>query len=156
MESLRPLLEDLAFWHWWIFGVVLLVVEIAVPGTVFLWMGVSAGAVGVLLLVLPDMAWQFQWIAFAVLSFAAIAAWRLYARRHPAETDQPHLNQRSAQFLGRKLTLTDTLKDGRGQTRIGDSLWTVESEDGSDFVKGARVEVVGTRDTILVVRSANL
>ncbi|GIT25636.1 MAG: hypothetical protein CM1200mP41_16800 [Gammaproteobacteria bacterium] len=34
-------------WTWWIIAVVLIILEVSAPGTFFLWMGVSAGVVGV-------------------------------------------------------------------------------------------------------------
>jgi|GEM_PF-5817256 len=33
---------DFVYWHWWLFAVVLFIIEVVVPGTFFLWMGVSA------------------------------------------------------------------------------------------------------------------
>ena len=38
------------FWHWWILGLALIIAETVLPGTYFLWMGVSAVALGVIAL----------------------------------------------------------------------------------------------------------
>ncbi len=43
-------LETIEFWYWWVAAIVFVVIEIFAPGTVALWMGVSAGVVGLLLL----------------------------------------------------------------------------------------------------------
>ena len=152
MDILRPFLDDLAFWHWWIFGIVLLTLEMLVPGTFFLWMGVSATLVGLAVLAVPDLDWQYQWIGFAILSVAAIVVWRVYAARRPVESDQPNLNRRSAQYVGRKITLTDAIVDGRGRAKVDDSIWMLETADNSDLPAGAHVEVVEGRDSVLVVK----
>ena len=47
--------EAIEFWHWWVLGVALIIVESLAPGFFFLWMGVAAGATGVLLLVAPSL-----------------------------------------------------------------------------------------------------
>ena len=50
------LLEPI-YWNWWLLGVVLMAVEAIAPGFFFLWMGVAALLVGLLLTVLPELAW---------------------------------------------------------------------------------------------------
>jgi len=152
METLRPFLDDLAFWHWWIFGIVLLTLEMLVPGTFFLWMGVAAMLVGLAVLAVPDLGWQYQWIGFGILSVGAIVAWRLYAGRHPTESDEPNLNHRSAQYVGRKLTLTNAIIDGRGRAKVDDTIWMLESVDRTDLPAGSHVEVVEGRDSMLIVK----
>ena len=41
------LFSHVVHWTWWIIAVVLIILEVSAPGTFFLWMGVSAGVVGV-------------------------------------------------------------------------------------------------------------
>ena len=36
-------LETIEFWYWWVAAIAFVVIEIFAPGTVALWMGVSAG-----------------------------------------------------------------------------------------------------------------
>ncbi len=50
------LLEPI-YWNWWLLGVVLMAVEAIAPGFFFLWMGVAALLGGLLLTVLPELAW---------------------------------------------------------------------------------------------------
>ena len=65
------LLDHLQFWHWWILGLMLGVVEVMAPGAFFLWFGVAAGVTGLILLVLPGLDWHYQLLAFAVLAASA-------------------------------------------------------------------------------------
>jgi len=72
---------------------------------------------------------------------------------HPSVSisDQPDLNQRGAQLIGRVLVVEEAIEGGRGKVRAGDTLWPVE---GPDAPVGAHVKVVGTRGTALVVEGA--
>jgi membrane protein implicated in regulation of membrane protease activity len=103
------------FWHWWILAVVLIVAEALLPGTFLLWLGIAAGLVGVILLVVPELGWQYQFLIFAAVSVAAIAGWRSYQRRHPIESDQPLLNRRGEQYVGRTFALAEPIVGGQGR-----------------------------------------
>ena len=52
-------LELVSFWHWWILGLVLLIIEVFVSGAFFLWMAVAAGILGGALWLFPGLSWQF-------------------------------------------------------------------------------------------------
>jgi len=69
--------------------------------------------------------------------------------KHPPTSDQPFLNQRGSEYVGRTLTLTEAIKNGIGRIRIGDSSWRVE---GPDCPVGTLIEVVGIEGTRLQVR----
>lgn len=146
------LLESLVFWHWLVAALVLLVLEVFAPGTVFLWLGVSAAVVGVVLAILPSIPWQIQFVLFAVFAVVAIVAWRSYQRKHPAESDQPTLNRRGEQYIGRVLTLDDPIVNGVGKVHVDDSTWKI---NGADADAGTRVRVTDVRGTVLQVERAD-
>ena len=146
-----PFLEDANFWHWWILGIVLVIVEAVAPGAVFIWMGAAAGLVGVVLLIAPNLAWQFQLLMFAVLSIGSIAGWRAYQKKHPPVSDQPTLNRRGEQYVGRLVVLDEALVNNTGKIKIDDSTWKVE---GDDMPAGTRVKVVGVDGIVLQVEAA--
>ena len=52
MDEYVSWLWALEFWHWWAFGVLLIAIEVFAPSTLLIWPAVSAGVIGVLLLVL--------------------------------------------------------------------------------------------------------
>lgn len=137
------------FWHWLVLGLVFVTVEPFVPGTFFLWMGISAGIVGLLVWVLPAVAFDTQVLAFAVLSVATILVSRRYLARHPIVSDQPLLNRRAEQYVGRVFTLQEPIVNGRGRLRVDDTVWRVE---GEDCPAGTAVEVTGVDATLLRVR----
>jgi len=140
------------FWHWWILALALIIVEMFVPGTFFLWMGISAIVVGLIAWLIPAMGWEFQLMLFAILSLVSIVAWRVYQRRHPDESDQPALNRRGEQYIGRVFVLETPIENGFGKVRVGDTLWRVR---GSDAAAGRRVKVVGTEGVLLLVEGAD-
>ena len=136
------------YWNWWLLGIGLMVVEVLVPGTFFLWMGIAAFCVGLLLVPFPGLPWQAQWLLFAALSLGAILAWRLWFSRHPEASDNPSLNRRGEQYLGRVLSLDAPIVNGAGRCRVEDSTWKVL---GPDCPAGARVRVVGVEGLALRV-----
>ncbi len=141
-------LEQIEFWHWWIAGVVLVIIEVFAPGAVFMWLGISAGIVGAMLLAVPGVSWQVQFLVFAVLSVGSIAGWRVYHKRNPTESDQPSLNRRGEQYVGRTFTLEDGITNGTGVVRVDDSRWKIE---GEDLPPGTKVRVTGVEGTVLKV-----
>ncbi len=145
---MMPAIEEIVFWHWWVAAIVFVVIEVFAPGAIFLWLGVSAGVVGALLLVLPVMTWQIQMLVFAALSISAIVGWRVFQRANPPATDQPALNRRGEQYVGRTLTLDEPIVNGQGKIRVDDTTWKVE---GDDMPGGARVTVTGVDNVVLKV-----
>lgn len=144
--------EHVEFWHWWVLGIGLMLIEMFVPGTFFLGMGIAAGIVGLLLWLMPDLGWQYQLLCVSVLSVVSIVLIRRYLKSHPLQTDQPRLNRRGEQYLGRVFTLEVSIVNGTGKIRVDDSTWKVE---GQDAPAGARVRVVDVEGTVLKVESVN-
>ena len=118
-------LQAVDYWHWWVLGVVLIVLEILSPAAFFLWLGISAGVVGLVVLFNPGMFWTQQWLLFAVLGVASIVLWRVYLRRHPTKTASPLLNRRGHQYVGRLFVLDDPVVNGQGKIHVDDSTWKI-------------------------------
>jgi inner membrane protein len=150
MQGLSGLFASLGVWNWFILGVVLFILETMVPGVHFLWFGLAAVVVGVLAFA-TGFAWQWQVLAFALISVLTVFWVRKYARPDRAISDLPDLNVRGQQYVGRSLVVEQPLQNGRGKVRVGDTLWAVE---GPDAPAGARVTVTGARGTVLVVERA--
>ena len=145
------LLEQIVFWHWWVLGIALVVLEIFAPGFIFFWLGIAAGVVGLVLIPAPDLAWQMQLLLFAIVSVVSIYAWRSVKRRMPTESDHPKLNRRGEQLVGHRFVLQDAIVNGRGTARVDDTRWKVS---GEDLPAGATVRVTGVDGTSLLVERA--
>jgi membrane protein implicated in regulation of membrane protease activity len=146
------LLEHVEFWHWWVLGVVLLILEVFAPGAFFLWLAIAAAVVGLVVMAMPAMAWDMQLLVFAVLSVAAVVLGRLWLKRHPIVTDRPMLNRRGDQYVGRVFTLDEPVINGFGKIRVDDTTWKIR---GDDCAAGARIRVVGVDGTTLLVDAAD-
>src|SRR3546814_10440643 len=86
-------LDDIVYWHGWVAGLVFLTLEAMMPGAIFLWLGISAGIVGLLALLAPGLSWQIDFVVFGVLAVASVLAWRRF-RPGTLVSDQPTLNRR--------------------------------------------------------------
>ncbi|MCB1505702.1 MAG: NfeD family protein [Hyphomicrobiaceae bacterium] len=145
---LSDFLYNLGGWNWFIAAVVLFVLELIVPGVHFLWFGLAAIIVGAIA-VASGVAWQWQVILFALIAVATVFLVRRYANSAGMRSDAPDLNVRGAQYIGRTLTVSSDIRQGRGKVRVGDTVWHAEGEDA---VAGTRVKVVGVDGTALVVQ----
>ena len=142
-------LHEIDFWHWWVLGVILILLEVLSPGVFFLWMGIAAGIVGGILLLYPEFRWEYQILAFALFSVATVSLWRAYLRRHPTRSDQPLLNRRGEQYVGRVFTLQEPVVNGEGKIMVDDSTWKI---NGADCPSGTRVRVTGADGVVLMVK----
>lgn len=145
---MNELFAQVNHWSWWLLAIVLLVLEAFAPGTFFMWMGIAAGVVGLLLWIAPGIGWEYQLLIFSVLSVASIVVWRQYFKKHPVVTDQPALNRRGQQYVGRTFTLAEPIENGNGKIRVDDTTWKIR---GSDCPAESRVKVVGVEGVILKV-----
>ena len=136
------------FWHWWILALALIIAETLLPGTFFLWMGISALVLGLVAWLIPAMGWETQLMLFAVLSLVSIVGWHQWQRRHPDESDHPTLNRRGEQYIGQVFVLDTAIANGFGKVRVGDTHWRVT---GADAPAGMRVRVTDVDGVVLVV-----
>jgi membrane protein implicated in regulation of membrane protease activity len=146
--------EGPVFWHWLALGIVLVIVEILVPGVVFVWLGIAAIVTGLAVLAAPTMDWQIQALIFAGLSVVSVVAGRAWIARRDRDrpTDHPHLNQRGLQYVGQRFTLDEATKDGRGRMRIGDTAWTIQVlPQGENLDAGEQVTVLRIEGTVFQV-----
>ncbi len=141
-------LENASYWHWWVVAVVLVILEVFSPGAFFLWLGISAGITGLIILAVPDLSWQYQLLLFSVFSVASIMIWHLFLKRHPTESDHPVLNRRGEQYIDRVFTLDEPVVNGLGKIRVDDSTWKISGEDCD---AGSRVRVVGVDGVVLKI-----
>ena len=136
------IVSELGPWNWMVLGFVLLGLEILVPGVFLLWIGIAALLVGALALQAWDAAWftwQAQVLIFLLLSLIAAYLGHRINKSREAESDQPLLNRRDEQLIGRTATLEEPIREGRGRIRLDDTTWRVK---GPDAAPGTRVRVV--------------
>lgn len=150
MAGLYALFAGFGPWNWFIFGVLLFTLEMVVPGVHFLWFGVAAFAAGGFA-ILTGVAWPWQLVAFGMFAVAAVFWVRRYVQPDVARSDQPDLNARGQQYVGRSVLVEEPILNGRGKVRVGDTIWSAE---GPDAAAGTRVTVLGARGIVLIVERA--
>lgn len=143
-------LSNLTIWHWLVFGLALMGLEVLVPGAFFLWPGLAALLIGLLTVLIPGMAWTTALILWASLSVLTVVGWIFYRRRNPPESARPNtLNRRGQQYIGRLYTLTAPVVNGEGNMRVDDTIWKIVADE--DLSGGAQVRVVAVEGTSLRV-----
>jgi membrane protein implicated in regulation of membrane protease activity len=142
------LLNNLQAWHWAVLGISLLILEILAPGVFFMWMGMAAGIVALLTWLISGISWQLQVLAFAGLSIVTVIIGRKWLNPQPADSEEPTLNRRGEQYVGRVFTLDQPIINGEGKIRVDDTTWKIR---GRDCNSGTRVRVTGVDGVVLLV-----
>ena len=145
-------LEHVVFWHWWILAGLLLILELTAPAFFFLWLGIAAAAVGLILMVFPSIGIETQLILFSIASIVAVIAWRKYRESRPLKSDQPNLNRRGHQYIGRMFSLDHPIVNGVGKVTVDDSTWKVK---GADMPAGTHVKVTGVEGVVFTVEATD-
>ncbi len=143
-------LNGIVFWYWLIVAMVLIALEMLVAWGYFLWMGIAAGVVGGLLYFIPSMPWLVQILVFGVISVIALVYYKRYQRKTDRPSDQPMLNRRGEQYIGRVFNLEEPLVNGVGKVKVDDTTWKIT---GLDYPAGTRIRVVAVQGTILAVEA---
>ena len=131
---------------WAVLALLLIAAETLAPGAFLLWMGLAAAAVFLGVLLVPGIPVLAQAAAFVVLSFVTIQVYRKWFRKAARQSDQPLLNRRAAQAIGRVAELDQAIDRGRGRIRLDDAFWTVE---GPDLPAGTPVRVIAVDGMVL-------
>ncbi len=145
--SLHPL-----FWHWWLLGLALVIVEAFFPGAFFLWMGISALVVGALLWIAPGIGIFTQVCLFAVIAIGSVLLWRRLRPGKSSHAAQNSLNDRGSLYTGRTFTLVAPIVNGVGQVRVDDGQWRIA---GPDLPAGSCVRVIAVDGATLKVEKAD-
>lgn len=146
-------LDQVEFWYWLIAALVMVIFEMVVPAAYFLWMGISAFVVGLLLYAIPGMPLLIQIVIFGVLSVVTLLLYKRHQKLNPVEIDEPKLNRRGEQYVGRLFTLEEPIVNGTGKVKVDDSIWKVR---GSDSPAGMKVRVISVDGTVFNVESETI
>ena len=136
---------------WAALAVVLFAAEALAPGAFMLWMGFAAAAVFAVVLLVPGIPVLAQVAAFVVLSFVSIQVYRRWFRKSGRQSDQPLLNRRAEQLVGRVVLLDQAIVNGNGRAKVDDAFWVVA---GPDLPAGSPVRVVAVDGMTLKVQAA--
>ena len=134
---------------WGGLALLLIAAETLAPGVFMLWLGLAAAVVFALLLVVPGIPPIWQAIAFVLLAFVSIMVYVKFFRDKERPSDQPLLNRRAEQLIGRVVTLEQAISAGVGRAKVDDAFWVVA---GPDLPAGTPVRVVAVDGMTLKVQ----
>ncbi|MBR3675749.1 MAG: NfeD family protein [Alphaproteobacteria bacterium] len=146
------MLFESAATNWLIWGLILSLLELVVPGTYLIWFGLAGLLMSLLTFFIP-MSLTAQIIWFAVFSgiFAFIGwyAYRYIFKTLKAPKEYQNLNDSAQQYVGRTVTVAEDVKDNQTKVQIGDSYWLAYSE--KPLKKGATAKVTAVKDSLILV-----
>jgi len=125
-------------------------VEILGTAGYFLWLGLSAIVVSVLVMFLP-ISWQLQWISFASISLVTTWLWwRKQLSNDQQDDAHRQLNQKEKQLIGKTSVVDQDVDGGQFRLSLGDTTWTAESDQ--PLKAGTRVIVVAVDGIVIKVK----
>ncbi len=136
---------------WAALAVTLFAAEALAPGAFMLWMGFAAAAVFLAVWAFEGTTVLLQVILFVVLSFVSIQVYRTWFRKRGRQSEQPLLNRRAEQLIGRVVIVEQAIANGIGRAKIDDAFWVVA---GPDLPSGSRVRVIAVDGMTLKVQQA--
>ncbi len=137
-------------WHWLILAAVLLLTEVLSGTAVFLWLSAACVGVAGVVFYSPEMIWPYQMAFAAVFIILSIVLWKLWGKVFSSgkREDNPNLNRRSEQYIGRTFNLLEPIINGVGKIKVDDSTWRVM---GDDAPIATQVKVVAAEGLMLKV-----
>lgn len=139
---------ELLFWHWWAIALILVVAEAMTPSGVFAGMALSAGLVGAVALVYPEMHWEPQVSIFGIGAVIFTIVWRFVFNVKNREESEYATRAKAKTYIGKEFDLVMPLQNGFGEIEMDGIHWELK---GPDCKSGTRVRVVNLDGTILVV-----
>ena len=137
---------------WFLIGLVLFLMEFALPGFIIAFFGAGAWVVSILNLV-ANPSINMQLLVFILSSVILLLLLRRYVKGlFIGGTDsEQDLEQKMDDFIGQKVLIVKEIKDGkRGKVEFHGTFWDAESDE--DIEEGQKVEIVGKESIVLKVK----
>lgn len=112
-------LQNLSYWDWLALGTVLLILEVFGAGGYLLWVASAAIIVGVATFLIPDLSWTLQFPLFGVLAVLTAVYWWQRQRGTVNSSDQPDLNRRGHELIGRTFVVQQAIVGAGARSRSG-------------------------------------
>jgi len=145
---------QILYWHWIIFGIILVLSEIILTSFFVLWFGAAAIVVGIFLFLFPETPLSFQIFFWTLLSTALAWGWFKYLK--PLSVDKTKAGLASEAMIGEVgQVLSPPNGEKRGTLRfpapiLGNDEWLFISED--ELAIGDRVRVKNFSGNSLIVK----
>lgn len=144
------------YWHWLVFGMILIMAEIFIPSFTIFWFGLGGLVVAGLMLLLPGVSFTWQLFIWAIASCIFSLLWFMFIR--PMMTDRTRAGiSREAAIGETGQVIRNPASGRRGIVRfttplLGSEEWPFICN--SSVSAGDRVKVVDISGNTLVVEKA--
>lgn len=136
---------------WTAAGILLIALEIILPGMFLIWFGGAALLTGLFAWFLGDWGLIDELGLFTVLAGCSIGIAMALARWRGPEAPND-INDRAGQLVGVQATLSEPIVGGHGRIFIGDTLWQVV---GPNLPAGTVARVTGRRGMVLTIEAVS-
>lgn len=144
---------EILYWHWIVFGIGLVLLELALPSFTALWFGAGAIVIGILLYLFPAMTMTTQIVLWTVMSSLLTWLWFKYLKPLSIDKTKAGLSREAiVGEVGQVLSIPTT--DRRGTLRfpapiVGSDEWMFITEE--ELAIGDRVRVTDISGNSLIV-----
>ena len=142
----------MVWWLWLLFGLVLLIIDVAAIGNFYLmFFGVGALLVGLVSsLDVVEAAW-LQWVLFTVLSVASLALFRARVLQLVASPASDNVDSLVGEIA---IAVGDIANGGVGQAELRGTVWSAHNQSSGAIAKGTRCRVVRVEGLTLWIQPA--
>ncbi|TNF33486.1 MAG: NfeD family protein [Gammaproteobacteria bacterium] len=145
--------DNIAWWHWIVFGLLLAATEIFVPSFFLLWLGVSAIVVGIVFNII-SISFSVQIFLWTLLSVICLVGWFRFIA--PRMKDKTRSGMAMESLIGQSgLVVEHNPSTYRGRIKfpvplLGEDEWAIICE--AELRQGDRAQVVDVSGNSLVVK----
>ena len=136
---------------WFLVGLGLLLLELALPGLVILFFGAGAW-VTALVCAITDISLNWQIFIFLVASLLGLVLLRRYLKKRFFSKTDKEIEDQLEEFIGKKARALDDFKDGSGKVEFKGTHWSAQCD--SPVKKGDWVIIQSKESLILTVISS--
>ena len=113
---------------WFLIGLGLLLLELAIPGLVILFFGAGAW-VTALVCAVSDINLNLQILIFLIASLLGLVLLRKYLKKRFFSRSNKEIDDQLEEFIGRKAKAISDFKNGRGKVEFKGTQWSATSEE---------------------------
>ena len=142
-------------WVWGIAGLFLAIIEILIPTSFCIWIGLGALCTCVISstchLFHQVLDVQTQLFSFGLLSVTCLVIGKMFFKRQRDSQLAPHLhlNRRAEQYIGRIIVLSEDIVYNKAHIILDDTLWVLH---GPNCLKGTSMSITGIENSVLHVK----
>ncbi len=130
---------------WFLIGLGLLLLELAIPGLVILFFGTGAW-ITALVCAITDINLNWQILIFLVASLLGLVLLRKYLKKRFFGRTDKEIEYQLEEFIGHKAKAVEDFKNGTGKVEFKGTRWTARSKD--PVAKGDWV-IIRSKDSLI-------